>query len=324
MRTLKPEFWGHPDPPSFEARLLYQAMWNWADDYGIGDANPKALAGFAFPHDDDIDHHRVEQMFTEIAASYDCVFYLVGGRRYYAIQSWKQHQHPKNPGKRVRPGPDLADTFIYQQVSLKLVDPTPESPPGPPPESPPSYVVVRSSDTVVRSSEPDGSERTKRSVSNAREANDANEPCDRMGRKSMSITALAGGVDKPREPPPPDRNVTMQARDLVKAGMPDRMWRSARRIRRDLEFEVDRLLADDADPAVIATAVEALVGQLAVGEDKYPGHLKHIYDRKLAAQTATPQQIRNGQPMPTRDRNFLSTQALKNRNPFDTTRKELT
>jgi 5-methylcytosine-specific restriction endonuclease McrA len=149
-------------------------------------------------------------------------------------------------------------------------------------------------------------------------------PVDSMGRPNMSLTVLAGGVDRPPDPPPPDRRVSMAARDVVKAGMPERMWRSARKLRRDLEFEVDRMLGEEADAAVLGTAVGALMGQMAVGEEVYPGHLKHIYARKLAEQSATPQQIRNGQPMPTSDRRFLSTQGLKDRSPFDPTRKELT
>jgi hypothetical protein len=144
-----------------------------------------------------------------------------------------------------------------------------------------------------------------------------------MGRLSMSLTAMTGGVEQAPKPPPEDRQVSSRAREVVKAGMPDRMWRSARQIRRDLEVEADRLLDDEADPAVLTTAVDALVGQMAVGEEKYPGHLKHVYARKLAEQTASPQQIRNGRPMATGDRNFLAIQGLKH-DPFTPTRKEIT
>ncbi|EUA31270.1 bacteriophage gp78 domain protein [Mycobacterium xenopi 3993] len=40
IRTIKPEFWDSPDTAAADlrTRLLYIAMWNWADDYGIGDA----------------------------------------------------------------------------------------------------------------------------------------------------------------------------------------------------------------------------------------------------------------------------------------------
>ena len=130
QRTLKPEFWGHPNPPSFEARLLYMAMWTWANDYGAGDASPKAVVGFAFPNDDDIDHHDVERMFAEISKSYDCVFYIVEGRPYYEILSWSEHHHPKNPGVDNKPHHVDAEQLLYQGVSQSSVDPTPGSTQG--------------------------------------------------------------------------------------------------------------------------------------------------------------------------------------------------
>ena len=49
IRTIKPEFWDSGDTAraTLRARLLYIAMWNYADDYGIGDASPIRLIGFA-------------------------------------------------------------------------------------------------------------------------------------------------------------------------------------------------------------------------------------------------------------------------------------
>ena len=56
IRTIKPEFWDSPGTAraSLRARLFFIALWNWADDYGVGTANPKQLIGFAFPNDDDV------------------------------------------------------------------------------------------------------------------------------------------------------------------------------------------------------------------------------------------------------------------------------
>jgi hypothetical protein len=147
IRSIKPQFWGHPLPPRFEARLLYMAMWNWADDYGVGEANAKALAGFAFPYDD-IDGRQVEELFAEIALSYDCVFYVVDGRPYYCLQSWKKHQSPKNPGRALNPRPELAERFLYQGLPKNDLVSTP----GPTPEPAP-LEVVGSREEVVGSRE---------------------------------------------------------------------------------------------------------------------------------------------------------------------------
>jgi len=45
-RIIKPEFWADAKVGrlSFGARLLYIAMWNFADDYGIISASPRVFA----------------------------------------------------------------------------------------------------------------------------------------------------------------------------------------------------------------------------------------------------------------------------------------
>lgn len=118
IRTIKPEFWSSPSTAACAdpwARLLYLAMWNWADDMGRGTANPKELAGFAFPNDDAIDAAGVRRLLLEVELAYGVVLYEVRGRPYYAIPSWDDHQkidkrsgarHPApNEGKPWNPGP---------------------------------------------------------------------------------------------------------------------------------------------------------------------------------------------------------------------------
>lgn len=105
IRTIKPEFWSSPAMAGMDpwARLLFVAMWNWADDSGRGTADPKTLAGFAFPKDEDISSADIRRMLGEIRRGFDVVFYEVGGRPYYCIPSWDRHQkidkrsNPKHP-----------------------------------------------------------------------------------------------------------------------------------------------------------------------------------------------------------------------------------
>jgi hypothetical protein len=106
IRTVKPEFWSSPDTASVEdpwARLLFIAMWNWADDAGRGTANPKELAGFAFPNDESISSADIRRMLGGIRRGFGVKFYKIGGRPYYAIPSWESHQKidkrsgPKHP-----------------------------------------------------------------------------------------------------------------------------------------------------------------------------------------------------------------------------------
>ena len=107
IRTIKPDFWDSPAvaKASLRARLLYIAMWNWADDFGIGDANPWRLWSFAFPNDDppemvapeDPAHipptlRRIPPEYAEIANLFGVIFYEHEGRPYYWIPSWEKHQ----------------------------------------------------------------------------------------------------------------------------------------------------------------------------------------------------------------------------------------
>lgn len=113
IRAIKPEFYSSPNPPSRDARLLFIAMWNWADDAGVGTANPGELRGFAFPHDDDVTSADIRGMLGEIRRAYGVIFYNVGGRPYYSIPSWDKHQKIDRRSQGKHPTPDEADEYLY-------------------------------------------------------------------------------------------------------------------------------------------------------------------------------------------------------------------
>lgn len=111
IRTIKPEFWSSPSMRDLDpwARLLFIAMWNWADDSGRGVANARELAAFAFPDEDDTIAPTVAELPTllaEIRGRFGVVFYTVGGRRYYEIPTWDKHQRNEKRAKSKHPGPD--------------------------------------------------------------------------------------------------------------------------------------------------------------------------------------------------------------------------
>lgn len=118
IRTIKPEFFGSPDTAkaSFKARLLYIAMWCWADDYGVGLTNLQSLAGFAFEHDD-TSASEVQSLLSEVQGSFGVVFYTVGGRYYYAIPSWDDHQKTQRKAARRNPGPDHPEACPDQRFN---------------------------------------------------------------------------------------------------------------------------------------------------------------------------------------------------------------
>ena len=123
IRTTKPEFFRSPDTlkVDFPVRIFYQALWCWADDFGVGETNINGLLGFAFG-DDDVIYDRelgefravtaqdVRRFCADVARAFGTVFYTVRGRRYYAIPSWEKHQKTERRTERRRhPGPDDPD-----------------------------------------------------------------------------------------------------------------------------------------------------------------------------------------------------------------------
>jgi hypothetical protein len=90
------------------------AMWNFADDYGVGSCNTRELLGYAFPNDPAIAESHLEGLLLDIGQAYGVVYYTVAGRPYYAIPSWSCHQKVPHPSKTRNPGMDQAEMFIYQ------------------------------------------------------------------------------------------------------------------------------------------------------------------------------------------------------------------
>ena len=113
IRTIKPEFWDSPSTASasLRVRLLFIAMWNWADDHGRGTANASQVLSFAFPNDAELPSLVAEapRIYTEIRGSFGVVFYEVDGRRVYAIPSWTDHQkNERKAASKYPPPPDAA------------------------------------------------------------------------------------------------------------------------------------------------------------------------------------------------------------------------
>ena len=127
IRTIKPEFWDSPGTAraSFRGRLFFIAMWNWADDWGVGTASPKQLIGFAFPNDDEISVKDFPTLAKEMSECFDVQFYTVSERPFYFIPSWDLHQRTERKAKRTNPGVEMAETRLFAgELSLAKDFPT--------------------------------------------------------------------------------------------------------------------------------------------------------------------------------------------------------
>ena len=118
IRSIKPEFWRSPSTAkaSPRARLLYIAMWNWCDDFGVGEWTPRELLGFAFPNDENVTSTELQCLCTEVATCFGTQFYLVNGRRFYCIPSWDDHQKNERRAQCKYPRPDAPDASVDAEV----------------------------------------------------------------------------------------------------------------------------------------------------------------------------------------------------------------
>lgn len=102
IRTLKPDFFRSPDTAKvdFATRIFYQALWCWADDFGVGETNINGLLGFAFPDDDEFTAQDVRRFCAECAQHFGVTFYTVRGRHFYWIPTWEKHQKLERRSER--------------------------------------------------------------------------------------------------------------------------------------------------------------------------------------------------------------------------------
>lgn len=100
IRSIKPDFWDSADTAqaSLRTRLLYIAMWNWADDYGIGDGHPGRIITFAFPNDD-IPAADYPRLLADVSSAFGVVFFEYLGRPYFTIPAWDKHQRTEKKAK---------------------------------------------------------------------------------------------------------------------------------------------------------------------------------------------------------------------------------
>ncbi len=123
IRTVKPEFWGHPKTARlpFEARLLFLALFNIADDEGLMLGSNIYLIGQVFPNDD-VTPRKFESWLSKLEGERMIRRYVVEEIRYLSICGFEEHQRishptpsrlPKHSGDFPEPfAPDLGSSII--------------------------------------------------------------------------------------------------------------------------------------------------------------------------------------------------------------------
>lgn len=128
IRSVKPEFWDDrklAKRASRDARLLYIALWNLADEWGRLNGDPQWIKGQAFPYDDDLDAGAVAKLLNELEnpSLGAVVAYEADGDPYLFLPKLAKHQ---------RLEPEKVPSRLPAPSDRRAPDPDdPQPPPGP-------------------------------------------------------------------------------------------------------------------------------------------------------------------------------------------------
>jgi len=99
IRTVKPDFWEDESIGliSRDARLLFIATWNLADDEGLLRWNGQYLSSAVFMYDEDLDPAAVERLMSELETANLVFSYLSGSankteKKLGYIVNFRKHQ----------------------------------------------------------------------------------------------------------------------------------------------------------------------------------------------------------------------------------------
>ena len=94
IRSVKPEYWLDPKTTRMtrDARLLYIALWNIADEHGRLFGDPRVIKGQTFPYDDDLTPDAIDALIDELAEHGKTRRYVVEGDSYLHLPKLAKHQ----------------------------------------------------------------------------------------------------------------------------------------------------------------------------------------------------------------------------------------
>ena len=126
IRTIKPEFWVDEKVGrlSLRARLLFIAMWNFADDMGTVRGSAPYLRSQAFPYDE-VSLGEVSAALSEIIAQGLAGPFLDNGQSYLSIRHFQRHQKINNPSGTKYPNPP-EDLWASRSPTVALREPYPQ------------------------------------------------------------------------------------------------------------------------------------------------------------------------------------------------------
>jgi hypothetical protein len=123
IRTIKPEFWEDEGVAALsrDARLLWIATWNHADDEGILRWTPDYIKAQVFPYDVDITLARVKKLMAEVVAG-DFVYPYQAGRirqQLALVIRFRRHQKINRPQPSRLPPPSVQNREVIDMYGRR-------------------------------------------------------------------------------------------------------------------------------------------------------------------------------------------------------------
>lgn len=252
IRSIKPEFWDDrklAKRTTRDARLLYIALWNLADEHARLNGDPQWIKGQVFSYDDDIDAAVIGKLLEELEAPAlgAVIAYEVDGDPYLFLPKLDRHQ-------RLEP----------EKVKSRLPAPpatrTPDSDDSPPPGD---------------SSESHADEFARGADQSASGADDSARDSDgsRSGADKPALLYVAGSMEHvagsryahERDP------VTPEGIRLLDEHIAACTVHPPRDVLRTLGEKIDSLLAENFTPDQIREGIRVMRAR-----GKGPGLLPHI------------------------------------------------
>lgn len=105
IRSIKPEFATSLAIADLShlARLHFILLWTYADDEGRGVDDPRLLKAALWPLDESVSLLQVDELQAELCAHGRIRRYESGGRCYFEVVNWAEHQKPQHPRKSTLP-----------------------------------------------------------------------------------------------------------------------------------------------------------------------------------------------------------------------------
>ena len=131
IRSIKPDYWKSerlatrlPGPDGREARRLFIALWNFAEDHGVCRGSPAYLRSEAYAYDEDVTTADVARWLEMLEVGGFIVRYQRDGSSYLWVRGFAEHQKIDRPSKTTLPEPSHEEREHCPSPRRALAEPS--------------------------------------------------------------------------------------------------------------------------------------------------------------------------------------------------------